>query len=215
MKLWFAGVVAAALCLMPAVSRPETERGGDGLAEGVVAEINLARTNPRGYAGFLREFRQRFQGKSFRTPGSHTTVRTTEGVAAVDEAIRYLSRQKPVPPLAWSTGLAAAAAELVAEEGETGAVGHLGGQSGDMQERIERHGRWRGRIGENISYGPSEPRLVVMELIIDDGVRDRGHRKNIFDRIFRTVGVACGTHPRFRSMCVIDFAGGFSEEAAR
>jgi uncharacterized protein YkwD len=47
---------------------------------------------------------------------------------------------------------------------------------------------------------------VVMNLIIDDGVPDRGHRKNIFSRAFATAGAACGPHSRFGNVCVIDFA---------
>ena len=176
------------------------------LAKQTLAEINLARGNPQIYAGFLREFRGQFQGKSYRLPGSEVLVETSEGVRAVDEAIRFLTRQPALPPLAWSAGLAAAAAELVEEEGTSGAVGHIGRLCGNPLQRIERHVKWQGKIGENICYGPGEARLVVMNLIIDDGVPDRGHRKNIFSRAFGAAGVACGPHPRFGNVCVIDFA---------
>ncbi|HEY6837140.1 MAG TPA: CAP domain-containing protein, partial [Geobacteraceae bacterium] len=134
-----------------------------------------------------------------------------EGRGAVDEAIRYLSRQKPLPPLSWSDGLAEAAAELVAEQGRSGATGHVGRRSRGVQERIERHGRWERQIGENIAYGPKSARDIVMELIIDDGVKGRGHRKTIYTGGFATAGAACGPHPRFETMCVIDFAGGMDE----
>ncbi|HTG81601.1 MAG TPA: CAP domain-containing protein [Geobacteraceae bacterium] len=203
--------LTAALCMALVPLSAAFARDDEGLPDGVFAEINRARTDPQRYADYLREFRRQYRGRLFLLPGSRSRVRTVEGVAAVDEAIRFLSRQKPLPPLAWVDGLADAAQDLVAEEGATGTVGHTGRQSGSMRTRIERHGRWRGRIGENISYGPAEPQLVVMELIVDDGVQDRGHRKNIFDPIFRAGGVACGPHPEFRNMCVIDFAGGFSE----
>ncbi len=176
------------------------------LAKQTVAEINLARGNPQTYAGFLREFRRQFQGNSYRMPGSDLLVETSEGVRAVDEAIRFLTRQTALPPLAWSKSLAAAAAELVEEEGISGAVGHVGRVCGNPRQRIERHVEWQGRIGENICYGPGEARLVVMELIIDDAVADRGHRKNIFSRAFGAAGAACGPHPRFGTICVIDFA---------
>src|SRR6185369_9330482 len=73
-------------------------------------------------------------------PGSSSRVTTVEGKGAVDEAIKYLSRQKPLPPLGWSDGLAAAAAELAEEEGRSGATGHVGRQSRGPKERIERHG---------------------------------------------------------------------------
>jgi uncharacterized protein YkwD len=176
------------------------------LAKQTVAEINLARGNPQIYAGFLREFRREFQGNSYRMPGSDLLVETSEGIRAVDEAIRYLTRQPALPPLAWSTGLAAAASDLVEEEGMSGAVGHVGRLSGDPRKRIGRHVDLQGKIGENICYGPDEARLVVMDLIIDDAVANRGHRKNIFSRAFDASGAACGPHPRFGNFCVIDFA---------
>lgn len=197
------------LCLFGVLFTASAACGESELARQVLAEVNVARTAPQAYAGFLRSFRRQFAGKSFRLPGSRTQVRTNEGVAAVDEAIRFLSKQRPLPPLSWSAGLAAAAADLVAEEARSGAVGHTGRRSGSPRERIERHGIWRGEIGECIFYGPATARFVVMQLIIDDGVRDRGHRKNIFNRPFRLAGVACGSHPRYDSMCVIDFATGF------
>ncbi len=177
----------------------------------VLAEINLARAEPRAYAGFLRELRSRFRGKTYLLPGGVTRMQTSEGVKAVDEAIRYLTRLKPLPPLSWSDGLAYAAAELADDQGRSGATGHTGRQGHGMRERIERHGEWERQIAENIGYGPKDPREMVLQLIIDDGVPDRGHRKNTFNAAFNTAGVACGFHPRFGSMCVIDFAGGFKD----
>jgi len=183
----------------------------ESLAKHVLAEINLARGNPRLYAGFLREFRSRFHGNRYVLPGSSVHVVTNEGVAAVDEAIRFLNRQKALPALKWSEGLSAAAVELVEEQSLTGSTGHGDAGGNSMQVRIERQGKWEGTIGENIAYGPSDPRSIVMQLIIDDGVPGRGHRKNQFNSAFGAAGVACGSHPRFGNMCVIDFAGKFRE----
>lgn len=204
-----------AVCLSVAFGTRATAMEGH-LAAQVLAEINLARTEPLKFAGFLFEFRRYFQGKVYRVPGTSSLRETREGVAAIDEAIMFLSRQQPLPPLVWSDGLAAAAAELAREQGESGATGHGGGWFSDgMRERIERHGSWEGRIGENIGYGPSEPRLMVMQLLIDDGVSSRGHRNNQFSPDFASAGVACGPHPRYGSMCVIDFSHEFRERAQR
>ena len=178
----------------------------------ILVEINLARTNPLLFAGFLREFRMHFQGKTFRLPGTFTQLETSEGVTAVDEAIEFLCRQKPLPPLVWSSGLAAAAAELTRVQGDSGAIGHGGILSSGMRKRIERHGIWEGQIGEIIVYDPIDPRAMVLRMIIDDGVPGRGHRKNHFNPAFGTAGVACGPHPRFDGMCVIDLSGRFRDK---
>ena len=198
----------ATLCLLPAVS---AAADGDAFARQFLAETNLARSNPRLYAGYLRELRQSYRGKLYRLPGSADLVETSEGVAALDEAIRFLQAQAPLSVLSWSSGLAAAAADLARDEGESGEVGHNGRASGAPRERIERHGRWLRRMAENIGYGPDTPRLMVMQLIVDDGVANRGHRRNIFTRSFSVAGAACGPHPRYRNMCVMDFADGFEE----
>ena len=178
------------------------------MAREVLSEINLARTRPDEYADFLKNFRRTFRGKLYRLQ-ERTFVDTEEGVAAVDEAIAFLARQQPLESLSWSPQLARAAAELVRESGHTGDTGHYGRRSGGPSQRIEKQGEWKGRVGENIGYGPTDARLMVMQLIIDDGVPDRGHRKNIFSRDFRLGGVECGPHSRYRNMCVIDFASGF------
>ena len=199
-----------AFCLLLALAAPAAALD-EGFARKVLDEVNLARTSPRAYGAYLRDFRGRFRGKSYLLPGSSTPVRTREGRSAVDEALTFLSRQKPLPPLSWSDGLAAAAAELAEEQGRTGDTGHVGRRSRGLQERVERHGEWERQIGEVIGYGPDDPRNMVMQLIIDDGVKGRGHRKTIFAKGATVAGVACGPHPRFGTMCVVDVAGGFRE----
>lgn len=179
----------------------------------LLAEINLARSQPHKYVEYLRQYRGAFNGRMRKIPGRCVSMLTREGTKAVDEAIHFMSRRKPLPPLTGSTGLAAAAAELAREQRETGAMGHVGEFCGGIKNRIERYGDWERRIGENIIYSPIDPREMVMQLIIDDGVPERGHRTNLFSQAFEVVGIFCGPHPRFEGMCVMEFAGGFRERA--
>lgn len=176
----------------------------------VVAELNLARTDPKAYAAILRDYRSYIRGNYLERPGEITVV-LEEGAAAVDEAIAFLMRQAPLPPLALSRGLSQAAMDHARDQGRTGQTGHTGSDRSSMSDRIERHGDWQRTIGENIAYGGETARDIVIQLIVDDGVPSRGHRSNIFDIDFLVVGVACGPHPEYGYMCVQDFGGGFVE----
>ncbi|HKW09984.1 MAG TPA: CAP domain-containing protein, partial [Gemmatimonadaceae bacterium] len=67
------------------------------------------------------------------------------------------------------------------------------------------------KISENMTFGPATAHDVVAALLIDDGITDRGHRKNILDPDVKTVGISCGPHKSFRVMCDMVQAGGFVE----
>jgi uncharacterized protein YkwD len=175
----------------------------------VVREMNLARQHPDLYARYLEELRAHLRGDFLVLPG-RTMLRTREGGAAIDEAIRFLRRARPTRPLIFSRGISLAAAEHVADQA-AGAFGHGGSDESKPGDRMNRHGTWSALWGENISYGKTTPRDVVIALIIDDGLRSRKHRKNIFNPAFTYAGAAFGPHARYRIVCSIDFAGGYVE----
>jgi uncharacterized protein YkwD len=183
-----------------------------GAGAAVVREMNLARQRPDIYARYLEELRGRFRGNILALPGN-TLLRTREGLGAVEDAIQFLRHQRPLAALAFSEGISKAAAEHVAEQAN-GSFGHHGSDRTDPGQRMNRHGAWSGRWGENISYGKSTARDIVIALIIDDGLRGRKHRKNIFNPEFKVAGAAMGPHARFRTVCSIDFAGGYMEAAS-
>lgn len=178
------------------------------VAREVERHINLARTDPAAYARRLRAHRALYVGNVFREPGE-AAVRSQEGVAAVDEAIAFLERQTPLPPLAANDILRLAAADHVADQGPRGVLGHESSDGASFIDRIVRRGGPRSG-GENISYGGATGEAVVIQLIVDDGVPDRGHRTNIFRPTYVSAGAACGPHLTYRYMCVIDF--GYAEQ---
>ena len=176
----------------------------------VFKEMNLARTEPARYAEIIEERRKYFRGKRFKRP-REIAILTQEGVSALDEAIEFLQGIKPVDALRLSPGISRAARDHVLDQGPSGDLGHRGNDGSRMPDRVSRHGIWSGKIGENISYGRDKARDVVVQLIVDDGTPNRGHRKNLFDPEFRVVGVACGQHSGYRVMCVTTFAVDYNE----
>jgi uncharacterized protein YkwD len=186
------------------------DKGDDAASGGaVVREMNLARQNPALYATFVQELRGRMNGSVLVLPG-HTRLRTKEGTAAVDEAIRFLQNAAPLPALTLSRGMSRAAADHCADQAD-GGFGHEGKDRSHAGQRIARYGNFSGSWGENISYGKSSARDVILALIIDDGLAGRKHRKNIFNPTFNYAGAAFGRHARFGTMCSMDFAGGYAE----
>ncbi len=180
------------------------------LAAAVHAETNALRRDPPGYARHLERLLPRFDGNVLERPG-RPLLRTDEGAAAVREAIAALKRRKPVQQLRWSKGLAAAAADHVRDQGPTGGMEHRGLDGSDPAGRASRHGRWLGAMAENIAYGENPAREVVVQLLVDDGVADRGHRDNLLQPAWGAGGVACGPHRRYGQMCVMDYARGYVE----
>lgn len=171
----------------------------------VMKAFNFARSNPMGYVDLLRAYRGFFHANVVSIPGSNTDFETEEGVAPVDEAMAFLSKSPPMAVLENGDALRQAAIDHVKEQGATGRTGHFSADGAGPSERVIRHGGGR-QVAEVIAYGAADADDVIRQLIVDDGVRDRGHRVLMFLEHLRYAGVACGPHPEFGTMCVIDMA---------
>ena len=178
--------IFAALFLCFALSSPLY---GNEAGRRILAEINFARTQPQTYAGIVA------------SSGS--------GSRAAGEAVRFLERAAPLPPLEYSDALSQAALSHVIDQGGAGGFGHAGSDGARSFDRIARYGQWQGAVGENIDYGSRDARTIVVRLIVDDGIAGRKHRVNIFNKSYRVAGIAAGAHTRYGGMCVMDFAGDF------
>ena len=211
MHAFFSSVICLLLLVAhPALARENKSSEADGTsAPAVIREMNLARQNPALYATFIQELRGKMSGNVLVLPG-HTRIRTKEGTAALDEAIQFLRTAQPQAPLTLSPGMCRAAADHCADQA-AGGFGHEGRDRSHAGDRIARYGTFSGGWGENISYGKSSARDVVLALIIDDGLPGRKHRKNIFNPSFNFAGAAFGRHAKFGTVCSMDFAGGYAE----
>jgi len=168
--------------------------------DAVMAELNRVRADPGELAAELSRYAQ-------DNGLSRASQRSNYDPYAVDEAIDFLERQPPLKALEHDRRLADAASDHVVAQGRTGEIGH--GAPGSLGRRLQGRGVWAGMSGETISYGQRTPRDVIVQLVIDHGVMDRGHRRLIFSKGYSVAGVACGAHVEYGRICVIDFAGAF------
>ncbi len=180
-----------------------SQESGANLTQEVISELNRVRTNPQAYAAYLSEHRGLYTAEGYLKQPGRPLLRTHEGVAALDEAIRELSHARPQAPLNASDLLVGSGRLLIDEQSRNGETGH-----GSMPfDRMARAGVIGGSRGEDVAYGAHTAEQIVYNLVVDDGVRDRGHRRNIMQTMFSEAGVSVGSHPVYGVMCVIDFAG--------
>ena len=175
------------------------------LEQRVLTELNRARADPAAYARGLRNYRRLLQGKIVAAPWLKVRYVTEEGVAPIDDAVRFLQRQQRRRPLSPAAVLRGAAGDHCADQARHGSVGHAGSDGTSPSARVERRGGGA-YVGEVITYGSDTAENVVRQLIVDDGVPDRAHRRLVFASDIDFAGVSCGSHPAFGTMCVIDVA---------
>lgn len=186
----------------------------DKLEREVIYELNKVRSNPKRFAEeYMEELRTAFNGKLFTYPGQ-ITVRSQEGIRPLEECIKVLKATSPRAILRPAEGLSKAAADLMEDQQKNGGTGHISRKGTNPQQRIEKYGEWDICSAEDITYGSFEARQIVIFLLIDDGVPNRGHRENILNHCFQFAGVANGRHPDYETMCVIDYAGDYKTKSA-
>ena len=114
---------------------------------------------------------------------------------------RDLEQATGLEPLEPEPDLTAIARDHATSTGEQGRTGH-----GNFSKRYESLlGNPYQGVAENLAYGHAEAIDIVISLLIDEGIRDLGHRKNMLNPLFNSVGVAISPHRTYRVNCAIGF----------
>lgn len=205
---------AKAVTEVKAPVKPTTGDLASSREKELLDEINLARVNPAGYVKFLEQFKQYYSGKEIHFPDGYVLI-TNEGLSALDEAIGFVRSLKPLPPLETRPGMILGAKDHLGDLIQTRRTGHKGSDGSVPEDRLSRYGIWNESVGENIVYHSTNARYDVISLIIDDGVRSRGHRKNIFKPGFHVIGISLSQPLQSGTICVMTFAGGFTDKAPK
>ena len=108
---------------------------------------------------------------------------------------RQLATQAPLPLLQADNTLHPGAVCLAEEQERTGAMGHQRTAASCKQMRKAQ--------GECCTYGSMTPLEIVMDLLIDEGIEDLGHRKLLL-MPFNGISVAMRPHKTYRLSCVIE-----------
>lgn len=168
----------------------------------MVRQLNEARKNPRSFIPDVQA--------------------SNAPISDKNDAVRFLQTVVPCSTtLVLDPILSSISQAWTREQGSRGDTGH-----GDFISAVTRRGIYRS-IGENLSYGlttnyiPGDdippgyivvqgyrngiltnflvsPRNIITNFIIDQGVPNRGHRKNIYSCNFNSIGVSLAPSTQWR-----------------
>ena len=171
----------------------------------VIAESNRIRTNPKAYIPILEGYLKNFDGNLLTLPDKHEILETEEGPRAYKEAIEFLKNQKPINVIEYDEEASKVALEYSkflsnSKEGQVE-------DENQIEQRVEKYLDYDYSISENIDFGGSTGIEVIVNLLVDDGVKNRTHRENLFSDKYEYYGVGVFEHPDYDFCTVIDYFG--------
>tara|TARA_B110000211_G_C14025937_1_gene529848 strand:+ start:303 stop:920 length:618 start_codon:yes stop_codon:yes gene_type:complete len=121
--------------------------------------------------------------------------------------INDLKKGKKLNPLKPTKDLFNFAKKHALTTGRKGKVGHRSARGKSFQKRTKELIKKYSLVGENIHYGSNNALEIVIDLLIDDGIKGVGHRVNILTQEYIYCSVSIQQHKKYKYNCVIDFAG--------
>ena len=168
---------------------------------------NELRTNPKSFLSKLHSCLNHFKDKIYHKPDEEP-IQTYEGISAVKEAINFLKNQNPVHELTLNKDITQACRDHINDIGPKGLTNHEGSKRSNIGERIEKYCEWDGATAENLDFGFKKAENILLNMIIDDGVKERFQRINLFNPEFNIIGIAAGPHKEYGICVAIGYCKG-------
>ncbi len=181
------------------------------LKKEILEEHNRVRADPKSYVPILKKILTYFKGDVIYKPGQ-VGIQTEEGQKVYNECIKFLEKQKPLGALTMNDNLSLAAQDHANDIGPKGMTDHDGSNGSTVTDRIEKYMEWDQTVAENLDFGGKTGEEVVVSLIVDDGNPDRGHRKTIFNKDLRFIGIGISKHSEYEICTCLDYVGAFKNE---
>ena len=183
----------------------------ESLKQEIFRQHNEIRTNPKIYIKKLENSLQYYQPNKIYSPPGEDPIQTLEGTDAVYDAINFLKKQNNLSKLILSDEISQACQDHIKDIGPKGLTNHEGSDGTNIASRIEKYGEWDGEIAENLDFGFKKAENIIMNLLIDDGVKERYQRQNIFYPGFKYIGIGVGMHKDYGICVCIGYARNIRE----
>ncbi|EGR33777.1 scp-like extracellular, putative [Ichthyophthirius multifiliis] len=184
------------------------------LHQEVFQELNKLRQNPSSYIYHLEQMLSQFKGKILYRPGEDA-LETEEGLIPIYECLNILKSYKPLQPFEWDDNMYKACSDHANDIGSKGLIDHIGSDGSNFTDRLGRYGDWIGKVGEALVFGKKKAIDVVLTLLIDDGVPNRGHRNNILAQQYQKIGIASASHIEYQVCLVINYATEYTQHGGK
>ena len=182
----------------------------DDLAKQLFISQNKIRREPTSFIPKLKHWATKFR-KNTLFLLNENPLETFEGEQGVEEAMRFLALQKPVPELSFSEELSKAAKDHAIDMGENSLIGHEGSDGSMLSDRIERYSEWDEACAENIDLGFKVADNIILNILIDDGEDRRNQRINLFSTNYKYIGIGCAKHKDYNHCSVFIYVKGLRD----
>lgn len=178
------------------------------LSENLFTLQNKIRSNPKSFIPYLTNQLEYFEDDIYYCkPDSNEKLETYEGKSAVIEAIAFLNKCKPAPPLELNSILSTSSQSHADDIGSNGLYEHVGSDGRSPLQRIKQKIQWSGYIGENLDFNNNTAEDVMFSFIVDDGLPERSRRNNVLSSECKNIGIGISEHSEFDICLVVDYLG--------
>ena len=149
---------------------------------------------------FLYTNLARLDGQHFAETFLNDYLQNTKSSAYTRSLYKDLRKISNLPPLMPQKDLYLAANDHAVKSGKRGTIGHQG-----FDARFKPLMKTYNAVAENCAYGYDKAIDIVIGLLIDEGIRNLGHRKNMLNPVYNSIGVSIENHKTYKYNCVMDF----------
>ena len=178
----------------------------------VLNEINFARMHPDEFLQKLEELLSTITENDNCLYIDGVPFLYTNLKSSLEEAINFLSKQKPLPGLIYNKTITQACDylldELIIHDGLEGTENN----KYNLENRLSKFGQPLGECYELIDYGMFDPEFIVINFILCDGDFQKYERNVIFNPKIKCLGIASSILPSEKICTVINFCEEFYDK---
>ena len=178
----------------------------------VLNEINFARMHPDEFLQKLEELLSTITENDNCLYIDGVPFLYTNLKSSLEEAINFLSKQKPLPGLIYNKTITQACDylldELIIHDGLEGTEN----TKYNLENRLSKFGQPLGECYELIDYGMFDPEFIVINFILCDGDFQKYERNVIFNPKIKCLGIASSILPSEKICTVINFCEEFYDK---